>query len=170
MMTRSNGNTRQRLWDLVRKERTALLVTVHEDGSLDARPMGCLQHRFDGTLWFLTFRHSDKLREIGHDRHVLVSYSRPSRYHYVAVTGRARLIDDKAKLEELWTESLRTWFPEGVHDPELALLAVTVERARYWTRPASLLTYGWANVRARLTGRAAGMQEIAEVQTLELGG
>lgn len=169
MIDPSNESTRQKLWDLIRNEHTALLVTVSEDGSLDARPMGCLQHHFDGTLWFLTFRHSDKLREIGDDARVLVSYTRPSRYHYVAVTGRARLIEDAAKLKELWTEGLRAWFPKGPADPELALLAVAVERARYWTRPASLLTYGWDYVRARLTGRPAEPQEIAEAQTLELG-
>jgi len=159
---------RNKLWNLIRKEHTALLVTVEADGSLDARPMGCQQRAFDGTLWFLTFRHSDKLHEIAHDSQVLISYARPSGYHYVAVTGRARMIEDAAKKKELWREAFRVWFPSGPDDPEIALLQVTVIRARYWTRPASILTYAWAYVRARATGQAARASEIAETHTIEL--
>ncbi|MCK1711641.1 MULTISPECIES: pyridoxamine 5'-phosphate oxidase family protein [unclassified Bradyrhizobium] len=159
---------RNKLWDLIRKEHTALLVTVEADGSLDARPMGCLQRAFDGTLWFLTFRHSEKLREIAHDSQVLISYARPSDYHYVAVTGRARMVEDAAKLKELWREGFRVWFPLGADDPEIAMLQVTVNRARYWTRPASILTYAWAYIRARATGEAARASEIAETHTIEL--
>ena len=53
------------------------IFTMEPDGSLDARPMGCLQRVFDGTLWFITFRHSEKQREIAHDDQVLISYARP---------------------------------------------------------------------------------------------
>ena len=140
-MPESKQAARKKLWDLIKKERTALLVTVEADGSFDARPMGCLQRVFDGTLWFITFRHSEKLREIARDDQVLISYARPSAYHYIAVTGRARMIEDPAKLKELWSEGFRVWFPSGPDDPEIALLQVTVNRARYWTRPASMLTY-----------------------------
>jgi hypothetical protein len=40
----------ERTWTLIKDEHTALLVTVAADGSLDSRPMGCVQKDFDGTL------------------------------------------------------------------------------------------------------------------------
>jgi general stress protein 26 len=167
-MQQSQQTDQDKIWSLIKDERTALLVTVDEDGTLDARPMGVLQRAFDGTLWFLTFRNSHKLREIGHDDQVLISYGQPSRYHYVAVIGRGRLVEDRAKMKELWGEGVRIWFPAGPDDPEIALLEVTVDRVRYWTRPASMLTLGWTYLRARLTGRSARMEEIAETHTIEL--
>lgn len=63
-MNTSRQSELAKIWSLIGKERTALLVTFDESGMLDARPMGCLQSDFDGTLRFLTFRHSAKLREI----------------------------------------------------------------------------------------------------------
>lgn len=69
-----------KVWDLIKDAHTALLVTVEEDGALQARPMGCLQNEFDGTLFFLTFRHSSKLRQIRDDDRVLVAYVKPDKY------------------------------------------------------------------------------------------
>jgi general stress protein 26 len=63
--------------------------------------MGCLQSRFDGRLWFLTFRHSGKLQQITDDSQVLVSYARPRAAHYVAISGRGRLIENPGKVTEL---------------------------------------------------------------------
>src|SRR4051794_12267576 len=82
---------RKKIWDLIKEAHTALLVTIGQDGRLDSRPMGCLQTDFDETLWFVTFRHSPKVREIGRDDRVLVSYAKPSEYEYVSLSGRAKL-------------------------------------------------------------------------------
>ena len=60
----SHQSDHAKVWDLIKDAHTAMLMTVEEDGTLQARPMGCLQKQFDGTLFFLTFRHSLKLRQI----------------------------------------------------------------------------------------------------------
>jgi general stress protein 26 len=157
-----NQNDRNKVWDLLKDARTALLVTVGENDAMEARPMGCLQTAFDGTLWFLTFRHSSKVQQIGGDDRVLVAYVNPEKYEYVAVSGRARVVDDRQKLEQLWTEGLRVWFPKGPADPELAMLAIDVEKADYWADPASAITYAFAYVKARVTGESPSPGEIAE--------
>jgi general stress protein 26 len=157
---------RDKVWDLIKHARTALLVTVGENDALEARPMGCLQTAFDGTLWFLTFRHSSKLHQISRDDRVLVAYVNPERYEYVAVSGRARIVDDRQKLKELWTEGLRVWFPKGPNDPELALLAIDVEKADYWANPASAITYALAYMKARVSGESPSPDKIAESKSV----
>jgi general stress protein 26 len=141
-----------------------LLVTVGD--TLEARPMGCLQTTFDGTLWFLTFRHSSKLRQLDRDDRVLVAYVNLEKYEYVAVSGRARIVDDRQKLTELWTEGLRVWFPKGPNDPELAILAIDVEKADYWADPASAITYALAYAKVRVTDRRPWPDEIAESKSV----
>jgi hypothetical protein len=37
----------QKIWNLIKDEHTAVLVTISPDGSLDSRPMGCIQKEFD---------------------------------------------------------------------------------------------------------------------------
>src|SRR5436853_4661940 len=162
----SRQSDRNKVWDLIKDARTALLVTVGENDALEARPMGCLQTAFDGTLWFLTFRHSSTLQQVGRQDRVLVAYVNPEKYEYVAVSGRARVVDDRQKLQELWTEGLRVWFPKGPADPELAMIAIDVEKADYWADPASAFTYAFAYVKARVTGKPPSPGEIAESKSV----
>src|SRR5947209_4571854 len=155
----SDRAAERKIWDLIKGARSALLVTIGQAGQLDSRPMGCLQTDFDETLWFLTFRHSLKVSEIGRDDRVLVSYANPQRYEYVSLSGRAKIVEDKQKLKELWFEGLRVWFPNGPNDPELAVLAIQVEEAKYWTNAASVATYAWAYVRAALIRKSPSPNE-----------
>jgi general stress protein 26 len=161
----SRQSDQAKVWDLIKDAHTALLMTV-EDGALQARPMGCLQQEFDGTLFFLTFRHSTKLRQIGDDDRVLVAYVKPDRYEYVAISGRAKVVDDRQKLKKLWKEGFRVWFPKGPDDPELAVLAIEVEKADYWANPASVITYALAYVKARLTGQSPAPGDIADSKSV----
>lgn len=161
MQLSSDEDDRRKIWDLIKDAHSALLVNVAADGTLDSRPMGCLQKEFDGTLWFLSFLHSQKMNEIRNDDKVLVSYARASAFEYVSLSGRARVVDDRRKIKELWREGLRVWFPKGPDDPELALIAVDVETAKYWTDAASILTYAWAYIKARTTGESPAADEIA---------
>jgi general stress protein 26 len=156
----------KKIWELIKGAHSALLVSVAPDGSLDSRPMGCLQKEFDDTLYFLTFRHSHKIDELSRHSQVLVSYAKPSDFEYVSISGRARLVDDRDKIKELWTEGLRVWFPKGPDDPELFLIAIDVETAKYWTDAASVLTYAWAYVKTRTTGQSPAADEIATVGTV----
>ena len=155
----------QRIWDLIKGERTAVLVTMATDGSLDARPMGCVQKEFNGTLWFLTFKDSPKTLEIAEHQQTLVSYARPSDHEFVSVSGRARIVDDPPQVRALWTEGLRVWFPDGPDSPNIALLAIDVEAAKAWTKPASTLTYAYYYLRARMTGETPTPSQIAKLET-----
>ena len=74
--------------------------------------------------------------------------------------------DDRQKLNELWFEGLRVWFPGGPDDPELALLTVEVEEAKYWTNAASVVTYAWAYVKAAVTHKSPSPSEIGDVKTV----
>jgi general stress protein 26 len=156
----------ERIWELIKSSHSALLITVTPDGALDSRPMGCLQTNFDGVLWFLTFRRSLKLVEIRNNPNVLVSYAKPSEFEYVSICGKARIVEDTQKLKELWTEGLRVWFPEGPKDPEIAILAVDVDQAMYWTDAASMTAYAWAYVKARLTGKSPSADEIVTEKSI----
>lgn len=155
------------IWALIKHAHSALLVTVSKDGSLDSRPMGCIQREFDGRVWFFTFAESAKMEEIADNDQVLISYARPSKYEYVSLTGRARISSDKRLQAELWSEAFRVWFPLGLDDPDLALISVQVEEAKYWTNAASAVTYGWAYLKARLFGERPAPGRIADIGTIK---
>jgi general stress protein 26 len=157
---------REKVWSLIKGFHTALFVTLDSTGAFETRPMGCLQKSFGGTLWFMTFQGSAKLKDICGDSQVLVAYMQPDKYEYVAIYGRAQIVENKQKLRELWSEGLRVWFPKGPEDPDIALIAVTAERADYWTNPASSVTYAWAYLKARVTGKSPSPDQIAEIKSV----
>jgi general stress protein 26 len=153
----------EKVWELIKGCHSALLVTIGQDGRIDSRPMGCIQKHFEDTVWFLTFAHSLKLREIGEHDHVLVSYANPSKYEYVSLSGRAKIVKDPQRVKEFWSEAFRVWFPSGPDDPELTLISVEVEEAKYWTNAASVATYAWAYLKARLVGVRPDPKEVTDL-------
>ena len=147
-------NSAAKLAELIKDIRIAMLTTVADDGSLRSRPMATQNTPFQGTLWFFTRASSHKVEEV--DRHVGVnlSYADPGSNTFVSVSGKAQLVRDAAKAQELWNPILRAWFPDGLNDPDLALLQVYVEQAEYWDSPSSKLVQLAGFVKAVATGKS----------------
>jgi general stress protein 26 len=143
----------EHLGELIRGIKVAMMTTVEQDGSLRSRPMWTHDRDFDGELWFFTKEHSPKVEEVEHDHHVSLAYADPSRDRFVSISGRCALVLDKEKARELWNPTLKAWFPEGLDDPELALLRVSVEKAEYWDTPNSRMVQLAGFVKATLTGQ-----------------
>lgn len=81
------------LRELIKDVDTAMLTTVSEEG-LVSRPMKTQEVEFDGDLWFITKKDTDKYEEILHENEVNISYAGKS---YVSIRGRAEIVEDIAK-------------------------------------------------------------------------
>jgi len=146
----------KKLHDLIKDIRFAMLTTVEDDGTLRSRPMATQEFEFDGDLWFFTSADAAKVKEAQHDRHVNVSYSDPHNQKYVSVSGKAELVSDRAKIEDLWNPLFKAWFPDGLDDPNLALLKVNVDKAEYWDSPSSKVVRLLGFAKALATGKQIG--------------
>ncbi len=143
----------EKLGELIRDIRIAMLTTATPEGALHGRPMATQEAPFDGDLWFFTGASSPKVGEIEEDRHVQLSYAAPDKNTYVSVSGRASITRDKEKAKELWTPTMKTWFPGGLDDPDLALLKVRVEAAEYWDTHSSAVVHVFGFIKAVTTGK-----------------
>ena len=162
MQDSSSFADRQKVWDLVKDIKIAMMVTQDKDHGLSARPMAAAQTNYDGTLWFMAREGSPKLAEIEQDSHVLLAYSHPSKQDYVSIVGKGRVVRDRAKVNELWSEADRVWFPKGPDDA-IALIAVEVESAEYWDSPSATVVYAYGYAKARLTGKPPELGENKRV-------
>jgi len=131
----------KKLGELIKGIKVAMLTTVCPDGSLRSRPMVTQEAEFDGSLWFFTRQRDPKVGEVERHEQVNVSYASPDDQRYVSVSGTARLVTDRRKIQELWSPGLKAWFSKGADDPELALLRVDVEKAEYWDAPSSSVVH-----------------------------
>lgn len=160
----TDQESHNKIWDMIKDIRIALMVTQDQTGRMYARPMAAHQEKFDEELWFYTEANSPKIAEIEGNHHVLLSYSEPSDQNYVSINGTAKIVRDKAKIKEYWSEPLRTWFPKGVDDPNIALICVKLEQAEYWDSPSSTFIHAYGYVKARLTGEQPDAGENEKVK------
>jgi general stress protein 26 len=174
-MATNKGNPRQaagiaKVAKLIKGIKFAMLTTAEADGSLRSRPMATQRGAFDGTLWFFTRASSHKVEEVRQDRHVNVAYADPDDQRYVSVSGKARLVRDKGKMKEFWSPAYKVWFPQGLEDPDVALLRVDVTEAEYWDSPSGTMVYLIGMAKAAVTGRPPKASEVGENKKVRLAG
>ena len=153
MKNLTETEAREKVFEMIKDIRVALLVTYDNDKRLAARPMSAQGKDNQGNLWFFTAKDSPKITEITANPNVLLSYSEPSDQNYVSLSGTAEIIDDQAKINEYWTEAAATWFPKGKTDPNICLIKIIPERAEYWDVPSSAIVYAYGYAKAKLTGQ-----------------
>ncbi|MCW3092417.1 MAG: ral stress protein [Ferruginibacter sp.] len=122
----------EKLKELVKSAGMCMFATKLDQYPLSARPMSTQEVDDDGNLWFFSQASSEKNAEIEADDRVQLFYGNTSSSEYLSVAGRAMVLKDKEKAKELWTRWVKTWFTEGVDDPELTIIKVEPEDVYYW--------------------------------------
>jgi general stress protein 26 len=140
-----------------------MFTTISPDGSVNSRPMVVQDFDFDGDLWFFTYKSSSKVEAICEDSHVCIAFMDPTSNRYVSVTGTAEVLRDPWTLKKMWSESFERWFPEGPHNPDLALIRVRVSHADAWDAPHSE-TVETINLSAPSYRRTKGRAQVVRSQ------
>jgi general stress protein 26 len=143
----------KKLGELIEDIQFAMFTTVDTDGTLHSRPMATQQVEFDGDLWFFTGLDAAKVQQVNRKHQVNVSFANPDDQRYVSISGWAELVRDHQKMEELWNPLYKAWFPDGLDDPNLALLKVHVMKAEYWDSPNSKVVQLVGFAKALVTGQ-----------------
>lgn len=164
MEHRSDDAAKAKVWELIKDIKVAMLATHAGGEHMHARPMVAVQKTFDGELWFFTDKRSRKVDEVDHEERVLLTYADWDDQNYVSVDGLATIVEDPARVKEFWTESMRTWFPNGKDDPNIALLKVKVESAEYWDATSSAMVHAYGYLKAATTGKRPHPGETAHVR------
>jgi general stress protein 26 len=142
---------REDLWKRIEELRFVMLTTHDRDGTLNARPVSTQEVDPDGALWFFVARDGGIAADVTRNPHVNVCVMDVGQDLYVWLRGTAELVDDRAKVEALWSPMARAWFVEGPGDPNLGLLRVEVQRGDYWDVKSSTLVQFFALAKAILT-------------------
>ncbi|OYP37719.1 pyridoxamine 5'-phosphate oxidase family protein [Rhodopirellula sp. MGV] len=120
----------EKLIGLIGDFRNAMLVTRTSSGELDSRPMAIAEVDDDGTMWFVSDRNSGKIADLMLDQDVAVTMQSSGKF--VSLTGKCQAVEDRQKIDEIWNEAFKVWFPAGKSDPSIVLLRVDPVRGEYW--------------------------------------
>jgi general stress protein 26 len=140
--------------DLLARLPIAFMITV-VDGEVHARPIGVVGDHaaFDGSLWFITDRRSRKVAEIERGATTALVFQDDQRGTYLSLSGQARVVEDRPRLESLYTSVQRTWFPDGPGDPNILLISFDADSADYWEGHQSKTRLVAAFVKSIVTGQ-----------------
>jgi general stress protein 26 len=162
------------LYELIEGIEIAMFTTRRDDGHLVSRPMATQARAEGADLWFVTDTTTEKLDELANDAHVNVSYYKDKSREFVSVSGIARVVQDRAKIRELWRPDWKAWFggsgeksgtPE---DPRIALIGVDADSAVFLKidKPRPVVLFEVA--RAIATGKTPELGEVKHVSGHEL--
>ena len=150
----------KKLDDLIDAFETAMLVTRSTEGKLRARPMAIARHAPGGELYFATRADDGKLEEILQSPDVAVTMQDDGQY--LSISGTARVLTDQLLADDLWSESMRLWFPEGASDEQLTIILVEPRYAEFWDRTGlRQLEFLWEAGKALLTSRKASDSDLS---------
>lgn len=150
--------------DKIADVQIAMLVTVNQNHKIHSHPMGTAKVDDDGNIRFFTNAYSSKVDEISHENKVVVTYFNLNNSTYSSIKGRTSLVDDKAKMKELWNPIIKAFFPDGIDDPKLTLLKVDTQEAEYWDSNSSKMVVGFQMLKAAITGEKYDQGDHGKIQ------
>ncbi|MDE9365641.1 pyridoxamine 5'-phosphate oxidase family protein [Luteipulveratus sp. YIM 133132] len=158
----AEAGTPEKVAELVKDVKVAMLTFVDPSGRLMSKPMATQDVDFSGDIWFIGERDSHKSRAIQQDSRVNVAYA--GRGTWVSVAGRAEVVDDVARLKDLWNTFTDAWLEGGPENPNNVLIHVAGESAEYWDSPGGKVVQVANLVKAKATGeRYEGENEQVEL-------
>jgi general stress protein 26 len=145
---------KQKLVEILKKVDTVMLVSDATNGTMHGRPMAIADVEPSGDLWFVTSRASEKTRELQANARALATAQGSSLY--ASVSGRIDLVDDRRKINELWKDMWKVWFPKGKEDPDIVLLHLRPDTGEYWDNAGTEgIRYLFEAAKALISGEKA---------------
>jgi general stress protein 26 len=129
------------------------MLTTAAGERLISRPMTIQQVDPSPTVvWFFTTRDGMLAASVANGGPANLSVTDHADSFYVSISGSARLVDDRAKAEDLWSTMAKAWFPGGIDDPNLALVRMDVDAVEYWDSDHSKMVQMLMMAKAAVTG------------------
>lgn len=150
--------------------RSTMLTMQDAQGHLSSQPMTVLEMDSEGDLWMLISKSGQTARQapaLEGLSTVCLAFSDESSSTYVSVTANASVQNDRQRKEDLWSPMARPWFPEGVDDPDLAVLRLQPVKAEIWDGSDSSVVRFVAMASSVVMGKPVG---AGDHKKLSLGG
>ncbi len=155
--------TEDHVWEMIEEIGIGMLTTW-TGTRLRARPMATYPDPAEDCVWFLTDKRGGKDEEITENPKVCVAFAKQKSQDYVSLSGRAEIVRDQSKIEDLWNQYAQTFWPDGPGDPNIVLIRLTPTEAEYWEGRSNMLSTAFALAKARIKGEKPDLGENAKVR------
>ena len=95
------------------------------------------------------------VKDLQNNNKVGLTYASEDSKNYVSISANAELVDDKTKLEELWSPIDSAFFEHGKEDPNVQLIKVVPHGVECWISGSSTVNMFKMAVAAVQDGKTA---------------
>lgn len=118
---------------VVKNIKYTMMTTRTSEDHLHSCPMNTTETGIGAReIWFIGHAPSDTVDNIKKNPEINLAYVTQDGQKYLSITGKAELLEDRAKLEELWSTVYNAYFEHGIDDPKVQLIKVVPHGAEYW--------------------------------------
>lgn len=126
--------------DMIKDVKFAMMTTVTDEGHLHACPMTTSESSLTAKeIWFIGDKTTEAIKNIEKNPQVNLSYVSQKDKDYASINGQAELVEDKAKLDELWTPIYNAFYKQGKEDENIQLIKVVPHGAEFWKNGNSVV-------------------------------
>lgn len=142
--------SQEQVVEVLRGSRFVMLTSVSTDGKLHSHPMVPQEVTDDADVWFFIGLQGEQADDLRTNPEVNLAVSEAG--SWLSVAGRLAFVDDRARIDELWNDSVSAWFDGGKDDPNLGLARFVGDSAQFWGQPGGKMTALASIVKAKVTG------------------
>ena len=102
--------------EIMKTARYCALITLDSNGRPQARTMDPFPPEENMVVWLGTNPKSRKVAEILHNEHVTLYYFVSEDQAYVAISGRARIVQDARAKARYWKDEWKNFYPDREKD------------------------------------------------------
>jgi general stress protein 26 len=126
------GKLKQHLW---KKMEDSPFIMVGLEGGQHSEPLTAQLDKDQVDTLFFFIGRDNRLAAGGK---VMAQFVSKGHDFFACLAGSARVVDDPAMVDKLWSKPVEAWFPGGKTDPNLALLRFDIADAELWESDMSL--------------------------------
>lgn len=110
--------------------RFVMVTSIDERGTLSSRPVTMQRFEASGDLWFLVDGTAEWVRPLDGGP---VNAAVADEHTWVSFAGRAEVVEDQAKIDDLTDPASETFFED---DAEPVALRIVSDRIEWWASPS----------------------------------
>ena len=142
--------------ELVKDIKFAMMTTRTHEDHLHACPMTTSETSLGAKeIWFIGDKTTETVKDIEKNPQVNLAYVSQDSKDYVSINGKAELVDDQEKLDELWSPIYNAFYEQGKEDPNVQLIKVVPHGAEYWLSGSSVVNMFKMTTAAVMDGKKA---------------
>lgn len=126
--------TREHLYEFIRKQKTAFLASVDEEGFPNLKAMFTPRKIEGNCFYFSTNTSSMRARQYMDNPKASIYFYHRGRFRYegIMLVGNMEVLQDFKIKEEIWQPGDTLYYPGGVTDPDYCVLKFTALKGRQY--------------------------------------